>query len=160
MKAIRVVLSMSVAAACVSAIGLSVLGDRLPANADLPADPLISGTIAKPATIGSASVMDLAALAASPPAVYSLSNFTSKSVCLVERSGRLAAGNRNFVAPADCESVWPGLSLATTWAEMENGEVHLLDENGRAVLRLVRGRNFAYQLSEPGGPDLALLMLP
>lgn len=163
MKAIRVVLSVSAGAACFAAVGLSIFGASLPGNGVIatPAtDPLISGSIPRSVSAGPAAVTDIAALAVSPPAVFSLSNFTTRSVCLVERGGRLAAGNRNFFAPADCEAVWPGLPLATAWAETESGEVHLLDADGRAVLSLVRGRNFAYQLSRPGGPELALLMLP
>ncbi len=119
------------------------------------ADPIIAGTIPLRPQIMSASNMH-----ASPPAVFSISNFDSKTVCLVERGATLTSRSRGFFAPPDCDSVWPGLARVENWTQNDDGSVTLSNGNGALVLTLVRSKSFSYEVADPAGVDIALLMLP
>ncbi|MDH4441406.1 MAG: hypothetical protein QE284_13585 [Rhizobium sp.] len=147
-------LAVSVGSAAVAVVALSLWMKQAPVAVDPAIDPIISGTTppAGPfARLGSA---------ASPPAVYSVSNFARKTVCLVERGAALTSRSRDFFAPPDCESVWPGLAKATNWTQNEDGSVTLSTVHGAPVLTLVRGKSFSYEAADPVEADLALLMLP
>lgn len=124
------------------------------------ADPIVLGTI-PPATPGGPPVpAALHTHSVSPPAIFSVSNFTRKTVCLVERGAALTSRSRDFFAPPDCEQVWPGLGRASNWTQNEDGSVSISDANGAVLLTLVRGRHFSYEAVDAPGTDLALLMLP
>jgi hypothetical protein len=102
----------------------------------------------------------LQARSVSPPAIFSVSNFTRKTVCLVERGAALTSRSRDFFAPPDCEQVWPGLSRASNWTQNEDGSVTISDAGGMPLLTLVRGERFSYEATDVPDADLALLMLP
>lgn len=159
MKAYLLVLASSLGAAAVAATGLSLLAN--PASmSSVQTDALISGGIPQPAGPKPSTLIDAAAVGASPPAIFSVSNFTRRSVCLVERGGTLTSRSRSFFAPPDCAAVWPGLQAARTWTENEDGSVTLSDGAGKALITLVRGKSFSYEMADPREADLALLMLP
>ena len=154
MKAYLTVLGVSVGAAAVSAMALSSWTGQEPLSVNPLVDPIVSGT-----TPPSVALPQFGA-AASPPAIFSVSNFARKTVCLVERGATLTSRSRDFFAPPDCERVWPGLAKATNWTQNEDGSVTLSTVHGAPVLTLVRGKSFSYETADPVEADLALLMLP
>lgn len=155
MKAYALVLTTSLGFAGVTAVGLALWqADGRAMDIEL-ADPIIAGTIpARP------QIMSAGNMHASPPAVFSISNFDSKTVCLVERGATLTSRSRGFFAPPDCDSVWPGLAQVENWTQNDDGSVTLSNGNGALVLTLVRSRSFSYEVADPAGVDIALLMLP
>lgn len=159
MKAYLLVLASSLGAAAVAVTGLSLL-DQMSPGPSVEIDGLTSGGIPQKPGQGASTLIDASAVGASPPAVFSVSNFARRSVCLVERGGTLTSRSRTFFAPPDCESVWPGLEAARTWTDNADGSVILSDAAGKALLTLVRGKSFSYEIAEPRDADIALLMLP
>lgn len=157
MKASFVIVATAFVCASVSAAGLGLWA--VPRASDRAvADPIVLGTI--PSGPTAPVPVALTAQAVSPPAIFSVSNFSRKTVCLVERGAALTSRSRDFFAPPDCERVWPGLTRATNWTQNEDGSVTITDSGGATVLTLVRGKHFSYEAPEVGGGDLALLMLP
>lgn len=154
MKAYLQVLAISAGSAAVSAVILSLWTGPAAYSVDDTPDPIISGTTAPLAKLGAMTA------GVSPPAVFSVSNFSRKTVCLVERGATLTSRSRDFFAPPDCESVWPGLARATNWTQNEDGSVTLSTVHGATVLTLVRGKSFSYEVADPVEADLALLMVP
>ncbi|TPP06519.1 hypothetical protein [Rhizobium glycinendophyticum] len=155
MKAYLQVLSVSAVSAAASAVLLSLWIGQGPA--------VVADQVPDSITVGStppAGVFAPQISAASPPAVFSVSNFSRKTVCLVERGATLTSRSRDFFAPPDCESVWPGLARATNWTQNEDGSVTLSTVHGAPVLTLVRGKSFSYEVADPAEADLALLMVP
>lgn len=154
MKAYLQVLGVSAGSAAVSAMLLSLWMMPRPVATDQRPDPIIVG--ATPPV----SMLAPQISTASPPAIFSVSNFSRKTVCLVERGAALTSRSRDFFAPPDCESVWPGLARATNWTQNEDGSVTLSTVHGESVLILVRGKSFSYEVADPIEADLALLMVP
>ncbi|PYB73025.1 hypothetical protein [Rhizobium wuzhouense] len=154
MKAYHQVLGISAGSAAVCAVLLSFWTAQAPIALDEMPDPIISGTTAPVARLG------VMTASASPPAVFSVSNFSRKTVCLVERGATLTSRSRDFFAPPECESVWPGLARATNWTQNEDGSVTLSTVHGAPVLTLIRGKSFSYEVADPAEADLALLMVP
>jgi len=158
MKGSLVIAATALICASVSIAGLGFWALPSARTAVTP-DPIILGTI--PSVPGPASLpASLRAHSVSPPAIFSVSNFSQKSVCLVERGAALTSRSRDFFAPPDCERVWPGLTRATNWTQNEDGSVTISDAAGAIVLTLERGRHFSYEATEANGGNLALLMLP
>lgn len=155
MKAYAFLLTASVGFASLGFLGLAQWHGDDPANSAELADPIISGTIPVRPPIMSASSMH-----ASPPAIFSISNFDRQTVCLVERGATLTSRSRGFFAPPDCDSVWPGLAQVENWTQNDDGTVTLSNGNGALVLTLVRSKSFSYEVADPAGVDIALLMLP
>ncbi len=159
MKASLIIVATAVMCGGVSAFGLAFWA--MPPSPDGRAvDPIVLGTIPPPAPASPAFSTSLHARTVSPPAIFSVSNFTRKTVCLVERGAALTSRSRDFFAPPDCEEVWPSLTRATTWTQNEDGSVTISDAAGSALLTLVRGRHFSYEVQDEADADLALLMLP
>jgi hypothetical protein len=155
MKAYVMVLAATLGSASLAVSGLMLLSAGDAVSGVEAVDPIIAGVIpARP------PVMSPNGFHASPPAVFSMSNFTNKAACLVERGATLTSHRRGFFAPPDCEAVWPGLAKVENWTQNEDGSVTLSNGNGAAVLTLVRSKNFSYEVSRPAGADIALLMLP
>jgi hypothetical protein len=154
MKAYIQVLGVSAGSAAASAVLLSLWMVPRPATIGQIPDPMIVGATPP------AGVLAPQLSAASPPAIFSVSNFSRKTVCLVERGATLTSRSRDFFAPPDCESVWPGLARATNWTQNEDGSVTLSTVHGAPVLTLVRGKSFSYEVADPIEADLALLMVP
>ncbi|MGL4197390.1 MAG: hypothetical protein ACRCSX_06485 [Allorhizobium sp.] len=158
MKASLVIVATALVCAGVSSAGLGfwALPDT---KTVVRPDPIVLGTI--PSVPGPAKLpTSLQTHSVSPPAIFSVSNFSRKSVCLVERGAALTNRSRDFFAPPDCEQVWPGLTRATNWTQNEDGSVTITDAAGATILTLVRGRHFSYEAPNTDGGDLALLMLP
>ena len=159
MKSSLAIVATVILSAGTSAVGLGIW--TLPQCAEqMAADPIVLGTIPLAGHTPSAVAAKLHAGSVSPPALFSVSNFTRKTVCLVERGAALTSRSRDFFAPPDCEDVWPGLVRATTWTQQEDGSVTISDPGGTTLLTLVRGRHFSYEVTDIPGADLALLMLP
>ncbi|MBC2772211.1 hypothetical protein H6M51_05020 [Rhizobium sp. AQ_MP] len=159
MKASLVIVTTAIVCAGVSAAGLTLWA--VPQVPDRPAtDPIVLATI--PSAPGAQARLSAALHAGtvSPPAIFSVSNFKRKTVCLVERGAALTSRSRDFFAPPDCAQVWPGLTQATTWTQNEDGSVTISDASGTALLTLTRGRHFSYEVTDIPDADLALLMLP
>jgi hypothetical protein len=154
MKAYLQVLGVSAGSAVASAVVLSLWLGPGPDAVEPLIDPIVSGT-----TPPSRALPQLGSTA-SPPAIFSVSNFSLKTVCLVERGAALTSRSRDFFAPPDCENVWPGLAKATNWTQNEDGSVTLSTLHGAPVLTLVRGKSFSYEVADPVDADLALLMVP
>lgn len=159
MKSSLVIVATAVVCASISALGIGFWAQPPDALQDA-ADPIVLGTIPAARDTGPAASASLRAHAVSPPAIFSVSNFTLKTVCLVERGAALTSRSRDFFAPPDCEQVWPGLARASNWTQNEDGSVSISDANGAVLLTLVRGRHFSYEAADVPGADLALLMLP
>ncbi len=159
MKSSLVIVATALICAGVSAAGLGFWASSAPSDG-VTADPIVLGTI--PTTVGQSypTIASLRTAPVSPPAIFSVSNFTRKTVCLVERGAALTSRSRDFYAPPDCEQVWPGLARATTWTQNEDGSVTISDTGGGTLLTLVRGRHFSYEVTDAADADLALLMLP
>lgn len=159
MKSSLVIVVTALMCAGVSLVGLGFWAAP-PDPEGSHADPIVLGTI--PSAIPGAAPVpaSLHAQSVSPPAIFSVSNFTNKTVCLVERGAALTSRSRDFFAPPDCEQVWPGLARASNWTQNEDGSVSISDANGAVLLTLVRGRHFSYEAADAPGADLALLMLP
>lgn len=159
MKSSLAIVATVLLCAGVSVVGLSIWA--LPQRSEqMAADPIVLGTIPSATHTPSAFAARLHAGSVSPPAMFSVSNFTRKTVCLVERGAALTSRSRDFFAPPDCEEVWPGLIRVTTWTQHEDGSVTISDPGGATLLTLVRGRHFSYEVTDIPGADLALLMLP
>lgn len=159
MKSSLAIVATVILSAGTSAFGVGIWA--LPQRAEqMAADPIVLGTIPPAGHTPSAVAAKLHAGSVSPPALFSVSNFTRKTVCLVERGAALTSRSRDFFAPPDCEDVWPGLVRATTWTQQEDGSVTISDPGGTTLLTLVRGRHFSYEVTDIPGADLALLMLP
>ncbi len=159
MKSSLVIGTTALLCACVSAVGIGFWA--MPRQGvQEAADPIVLGTIPSARAISSHVPSSLRAHTASPPAIFSVSNFTRKTVCLVERGAALTSRSRDFFAPPDCDQVWPGLARASNWTQNEDGSVSISDANGATLLTLVRSRHFSYEASDAPGADLALLMLP
>ena len=159
MNASFTIMATALVCAGVSAAGLSYWA--MPRSADpVTADPLVLGTIPTAGAATSVPSASLKARSVSPPAIFSVSNFTRKTVCLVERGAALTSRSRDFFAPPDCEQVLPGLTRASNWTQNEDGSVTISDAGGATVLTLVRGRHFSYEATDAADADLALLMLP
>ncbi len=159
MKASLVIVATAFLCAGVSAVGLGFWAMPEPSGR-LMADPIVLGAIPSVAHGQPSISASLHAGSVSPPAIFSASNFTRKTVCLVERGAALTSRSRDFFAPPDCEQVWPGLTRATTWTQNEDGSVTISDPGGTTLLTLVRGRHFSYEVEGASDADLALLMLP
>lgn len=159
MKTSLAIVATSLVCAGISAFGLTLWGVSKSADQEL-ADPIVLGTIPSAGTAELPIPAALQMQTASPPAIFSVSNFSRKTVCLVERGAALTSRSRDFFAPPDCEHVWPGLTRATNWTQNEDGSVTITDGHGATVLALVRGRHFSYEAAEASADDLALLMLP
>lgn len=161
MKSSFVIVATVVLAAAISGAGLGFWTKPRPSD-EMVADPIVLGTIPMSAGHGHShpAIASLNTSIVSPPAIFSVSNFTRKTVCLVERGATLTSRSRAFFAPPDCEQVWPGLTLATTWTQNEDGSVTISDTSGGTLLTLVRGRHFSYEVTDTVDADLALLMLP
>lgn len=159
MKSSLVIVATILACACLSVAGIAFWA--MPGQVvDDTADPIVLGTIPSARALASSVPSSLRAHAVSPPAIFSVSNFTRKTVCLVERGAALTSRSRDFFAPPDCNEVWPGLARAINWTQNEDGSVSISDANGAILLTLVRGRHFSYEAADARGADLALLMLP
>ena len=160
MKSSSVIVATALSCACISAVGISFWSAPQSIVKEV-ADPIVLGTI--PSALATARrpvALSMYVHSASPPAIFSVSNFTLKTVCLVERGAALTSRSRDFFAPPDCDEVWPGLARASNWTQNEDGSVSISDANGATLLTLVRGRHFSYEASDAPGADLALLMLP
>ncbi|QLF68158.1 hypothetical protein FE840_000490 [Peteryoungia desertarenae] len=151
MKAHKVVLLASVCSASVTALGLSLWHGTNGAAAVQGIDPIQSSSI--PSNI-------IERRNVSPPAVFSVSNFDRRTVCLVERGAALTSRSRDVHAPPDCEAVMAGLTGIRTWIDNEDGTVTLVDGQGAVVLSLTRGRSFTYEAVDATAGDIALLMVP
>lgn len=92
-------------------------------------------------------------------AIFTVSNIGARTVCVVERGAVLTGRSRIFDAPADCESVWPGLAAARNWTENGDGTVTLSDAQGQQLLVLGPAEGFDFGAIEPVGADLSLLEL-
>jgi hypothetical protein len=159
MKSSFVIVATAMVCAGISAIGIGFwAGPRQVAQE--AADPIVLGTIPSALPSTSSLPASFQAYVMSPPAIFSVSNFTRKTVCIVERGAALTSRSRDFYAPPDCEQVWPGLARASNWTQNEDGSVIISDSNGAILLTLVRGRHFSYEAADEPGADLALLMLP
>jgi hypothetical protein len=159
MKASLVIVTTAIACAGVSAAGLAFWATpQLPDR--MAPDPIVLGTIPSAAPLPPMLSAAMDAGTVSPPAVFSVSNFKRKTVCLVERGAALTSRSRDFFAPPDCALVWPGLTEATTWTQNEDGSVTISDSSGTTLLMLTRGRHFSYEVTDMPDADLALLMLP
>lgn len=88
MKAYLQVLAISAGSAAVSAVILSLWTGPAAYPVDDTPDPIISGTTAPLSKLGAMTV------GVSPPAVFSVSNFSRKTVCLVERGATLTSRSR------------------------------------------------------------------
>lgn len=159
MNASLVIVATALVCAGVSAAGLSFWAVQQ-ASQPVKTDPIVLGTIPSGEVSSSAISTALQARSVSPPAIFSVSNFTLRTVCLVERGAALTSRSRDFFAPPDCEQVWPGLTRARNWTQNEDGSVTISDPGGATVLTLVRGRHFSYEATDAPDADLALLMLP
>ncbi|UJW74683.1 hypothetical protein [Rhizobium sp. SL42] len=155
MKAHAFSLTASLGLAGLAVLGVAQWQGDEPASGAELADPIIAGTI--PARAPS---MSPGSMHASPPAVFSISNFDRQTVCLVERGATLTSRSRGFFAPPDCDNVWPGLAQVENWTQNDDGTVTLTNGNGALVLTLVRSKSFSYEVADPAGADIALLMLP
>lgn len=159
MKASLVIVTTATVCACVSAAGLAFWATpQMPHG--MAMDPIVVGTIPSAAPLPSTLSAPMDAGSVSPPAIFSVSNFKRKTVCLVERGAALTSRSRDFFAPPDCNEVWPSLTQATTWTQNEDGSVTISDSSGTALLMLTRGRHFSYEVTDMPDADLALLMLP
>ncbi|MCC8932524.1 MULTISPECIES: hypothetical protein [Rhizobiaceae] len=159
MKSSFVIVATALSCACISAVGITFWSAPQQIARDA-ADPIVLGTIPDALATGRPVALSMYVHSASPPAIFSVSNFTLKTVCLVERGAALTSRSRDFFAPPDCDEVWPGLARASNWTQNEDGSVSISDANGATLLTLVRGRHFSYEASDAPGADLALLMLP
>jgi hypothetical protein len=159
MNASLVIVTTALVCAGVSAAGLSFWAMPQPSESFV-ANPIVLGTIPTPGASPSGLSATLQAGTVSPPAIFSVSNFTRRTVCLVERGAALTSRSRDFFAPPDCEQVWPGLTRASNWTQNEDGSVTISDATGATVLTLVRGQHFSYEATDAPDADLALLMLP
>lgn len=159
MKSSFVIVATALLCACISAVGISFWAVPRQVVQDV-ADPIVLGTIPSALAMARPVTPSMHVYSASPPAIFSVSNFTRKTVCLVERGAALTSRSRDFFAPPDCDEVWPGLARASNWTQNEDGSVSISDANGATLLTLVRGRHFSYEASDAPGADLALLMLP
>ena len=120
---------MIIAAAGVVSMGLwSVLGQESPGI-----DPMISSSIKVPAAGRN----------------YTISNVVAATACLAERGSKISVRSEQFVAGADCDAVWPGLSTARTWTNNGDGTVVVADSRGEAILTVVDGDGLAYEAVEP-----------
>jgi hypothetical protein len=161
MQTSLVIMATSAVCAAVSVLGLALwsgAGSSSPVRG--APDPIVVGTIQSADAVPVSIPVALQAHTVSPPAIFSVSNFSRKTVCLVERGAALTSRSRDFFAPPDCEHVWPGLMRATNWTQNEDGSVTITDRHGATVLALVRGRHFSYEAAEASADDVALLMLP
>ncbi len=154
MKAYLQVLGVSVGSATLSAVALSLWLGQGPLAVTPVIDPIVSGTTPR------SGALPQDGTGVSPPAIFSVSNFARKTVCLVERGATLTSRSRDFFAPPECENVWPGLARATNWTQNEDGSVTLSTVHGAPVLTLIRGKSFSYEVADPAEADLALLMVP
>jgi|GEM_PF-1526719 len=159
MNASMMIVATAVLCAGISAAGLSLWAVPQ-ANEPVKADPIVLGTIPSSGVSSPGIAASLHARSVSPPAIFSVSNFSRRTVCLVERGAALTSRSREFFAPPDCERVWPGLTRARNWTQNEDGSVTISDPGGATVLTLVRGRHFSYEATDAPDADLALLMLP
>ena len=92
---------MIIAADGVVSMGLwSVLGQESPGI-----DPMISSSIKAPAAGRN----------------YTISNVVAATACLAERGSKISVRSEQFVAGADCDAVWPGLSTDRTWTNNGDG---------------------------------------
>lgn len=120
---------MIIAAAGVVSMGLwSVLGQESPGI-----DPMISSSIKAPAASRN----------------YTISNVVAATACLAERGSKISVRSEQFMAGADCDAVWPGLSTARTWTNNGDGTVVVADSRGEAILTVVDGDGLAYEAVEP-----------
>jgi hypothetical protein len=159
MKASLIIVMTAVSCAGVSAAGLAFwAAPQVPDR--MAHDPIVLGTIPAATTAPPPLPPHLHAGSVSPPAIFSVSNFKRKTVCLVERGAALTSRSRDFFAPPDCEQVWPSLTRATTWTQNEDGSVTISDPAGTTLLTLIRGQHFSYEVTDIPDADLALLMLP
>lgn len=127
-------------AVSVAVVGAAAFMVGLPGSADV--DPIVSGSIKR----------DGGAIR-----TFSVSNISDKSACIVERGAALTSRSRAFNAPADCDSVWPGLASAKNWTENEDGSVVLSTTSGEAVLTVMNSDGVSYQAMEPAGAAITLL---
>ncbi|MGV8936450.1 MAG: hypothetical protein ACOH2J_04960 [Allorhizobium sp.] len=150
MKAYVTIASAGLTAAALTMAVLSA-ADRWPGRAaERIVDPIVSGSI--PA---------LSPGPAAPPAQFTISNLSARTVCLAERGGALTSRSRRFAAPPDCNEVWPGLGTVENWTQNEDGSVTLSSGHGAVILTLVVGRHgFAYESADGNGDDLTWLMIP
>ena len=151
MKAHAIVLLVSLCSASVTALGLSLWHGTVEVVALDEIDPIQSSSI--PSDVFERRNV-------SPPALYSVSNFDRRTVCMVERGAALTSRSRDVYAPPDCEAVMAGLTGIRTWIDNEDGTVTLVNGEGAVVLVLARGRNFTYEVLDPTQGDIALLMVP
>jgi hypothetical protein len=126
-----------VAAAGMVSLGLwSVAGHEASA-----VDPVISNSIAAPAAGHS----------------YTISNVMANTACLGERGNRISSRSERFTVDADCDAVWPGLSLARTWINNGDGTVVVADARGEAILTVVDGDGLAYEAVEPADAMVTMI---
>lgn len=151
MNAHAIVVAVSLCSASVTALGLSLWHGTSGTPSSTSIDPIRSGSIP-------AAVIDRRNV--SPPAVFTMSNFDKRTVCMVERGAAFTSRSRDFFAPPDCEAVLHGLTRIRTWIDNEDGTVTLVTRDGTPVLALVRGKNFTYEIDDPAQGDIALLMVP
>ena len=91
---------------------------------------------------------------------FSMANSAAKTSCIAERGGAVSGRSRSFTAPADCNSVWPGLAEARTWTENEDGSVSLANGRGEAVLTVSNDDgSAAYQAQEPTEAPVTVLAI-
>ncbi|MCF3643197.1 hypothetical protein LXM94_24885 [Rhizobium sp. TRM95111] len=87
----------------------------------------------------------------------SISNITAATACLAERGERLSNRSSRFMTETACDTVWPGLSRATTWTENGDGTAVLADASGTAVLTVAQSDGAAYEAVDV--PDAIITLI-
>lgn len=105
-------------------------------------DPVVSGSIPARAAAGHS---------------YTISNVVANTACLAERGSPISSRSARFVAGADCDTVWPGLSKARTWTNNGDGTVVVADAQGEAILTVVDGDGLAYEAVEPADAMVTMI---
>lgn len=105
---------------------------------DMPTgvDPIVSGSIQKKMSSGSAKN-------------FSLSNIEAASTCTISRGDSLTYRSMRLTVSAECENVWQGLSHAATWTETGDGSVVIAGVSGDDILTLMQGDGSAYEVLDP-----------
>ncbi|MBD9373569.1 AprI/Inh family metalloprotease inhibitor [Rhizobium sp. ARZ01] len=106
-------------------------------------DPVVSGSIRKPADL-------------TGDKLFSVSNVEAQTACAVSRGEKLTNRSMRFAAARGCEQVWPGLSNAATWTETGDGTVVLSNAAGDAILTLAEGDGPAYETVDPSNAMITL----
>ena len=76
---------------------------------------------------------------------------------MADAAERRDPARARFVAGADCDTVWPGLSKARTWTNNGDGTVVVADAQGEAILTVVDGDGLAYEAVEPADAMVTMI---